>query len=179
MAVFGSYFRSLLVCVYDGRITRLHFNGMFGYKDAIDLPFILQHTYTYILHPLFSWLSFSHSPPFGSLGPNFFLSVKHINVKCNQFDGLIFHIGISSLCEIFTSYSLFYDLHHKHFIRSLFAHILMVSFRHFICALQHFARIITYTSLEKTPFQTVRKSFSCFCCCVYRSLRCLFSLTDV
>lgn len=37
------------VYMYDGRITRaraFHSNGMFGYKDAIDLPFMLLH----ILH---------------------------------------------------------------------------------------------------------------------------------
>lgn len=46
----------LIVWLYDsipvwyGRITRprFHFNGMFGYKDAIDLPFMLLH----ILHLL-------------------------------------------------------------------------------------------------------------------------------
>lgn len=127
------------------------------------------YIHPYIFHLLFSWLSFSHSLPFDSFGAEsfFLLSIEHINVKCNQFDGLIFHIGISSLCEIFTSYSLFYDLHHKHFIRSLFALILMVSsvsFRHFICALQHSAR--------KTPFPKLlyAKAVSCFCFCVYRSV---------
>lgn len=51
---------------YGGRMTRprLHFNGMFGYKDAIDLPFMLLH----ILHLRF--FSFSGTLFSNSLSPS-------------------------------------------------------------------------------------------------------------
>lgn len=61
MAVFGS------ICMgYDGRITRLHFNGMFGYKDAIDLPFIFHISFFLGFHFLI------RLPPFDEAEAEFF-----------------------------------------------------------------------------------------------------------
>lgn len=94
MAVFGSM--CVCECVYMTVVSRASIS-MECLVIKTQSICRLYH-YIHILHLLFAFLGFHFLiRPHSIWGPNF-SPIKHINVKCNQFDGLIFHIGISSLC---------------------------------------------------------------------------------